>query len=656
MGLVKCPDCGKMVSERVSACPACGCPAEFFDSDKEEIPVLADNDEVEESEENNEIFAEFSFLGRTIRYYKSEEIFINMMKRHNIAASELEKELRRQYKDAGNIDKVLSDVIPNIDYTIRVLVKDNLKQLYKSGINMTEEQFMKKHRVDLMIYIKPIIEEYGKVVDIADELQRVRQIERGSRSQWQGGGFGLKGAIKGAVTATALNAVTNAGRAIGDSKVDSSDNAKIRDAAQRIYNNQDYQDKIFNGFRMCVAKADIGLAEELAKGGITDYVCVDYVEAAQGFISAAQYEENQSEFAQKAIEAIVKYPLSAEFYEPLIKETVENGDDEDFDELISFMEFWNMNGDFVGLFEAAEKRIPVKEYLSQHPEIEAINYEKYDAATYIKVRDAKMALEKVIDGKELPMLVSTCGKIIKYYDECLDKVHTLDSVKVLRDLNENDSAEVFVKKIHDEKVILPGLLKGIWVLGDSDSIPEKKLKNKWNIAESDTIYMYQNKAIFGTVFGGDGFVLTEHILCDLSSKTCINLNHITNIKYDRVNTVSITDGVKEIHINLSEEKSATNLFFYSCLEEFINRYAALTEEEKYEQTIYQTVDRIQKIIAQYAKLNNIDDTDELLINFLVKQGILKEKPLSMFCPFCGEQILVAAKFCNFCGQANTYKK
>lgn len=31
MALVKCPDCGKMVSARAEACPDCGCPAEYFE-------------------------------------------------------------------------------------------------------------------------------------------------------------------------------------------------------------------------------------------------------------------------------------------------------------------------------------------------------------------------------------------------------------------------------------------------------------------------------------------------------------------------------------------------------------------------------------------------------------------------------------------------
>ena len=31
MALMKCPDCGRKVSPRASACPECGCPSEYFE-------------------------------------------------------------------------------------------------------------------------------------------------------------------------------------------------------------------------------------------------------------------------------------------------------------------------------------------------------------------------------------------------------------------------------------------------------------------------------------------------------------------------------------------------------------------------------------------------------------------------------------------------
>ena len=37
MGLIKCPDCGNMVSERAEMCPSCGCPASVFKPDFTEL-------------------------------------------------------------------------------------------------------------------------------------------------------------------------------------------------------------------------------------------------------------------------------------------------------------------------------------------------------------------------------------------------------------------------------------------------------------------------------------------------------------------------------------------------------------------------------------------------------------------------------------------
>ena len=45
MPLVKCPDCGKLVSSRATACPVCGCPSSYF-----EINEQKTDDELYESD------------------------------------------------------------------------------------------------------------------------------------------------------------------------------------------------------------------------------------------------------------------------------------------------------------------------------------------------------------------------------------------------------------------------------------------------------------------------------------------------------------------------------------------------------------------------------------------------------------------------------
>lgn len=60
MALVKCPDCGKMVSTNALSCPACGCPAEFFNcgSEMSAVENLSENSKNVSTEyrENENVF------------------------------------------------------------------------------------------------------------------------------------------------------------------------------------------------------------------------------------------------------------------------------------------------------------------------------------------------------------------------------------------------------------------------------------------------------------------------------------------------------------------------------------------------------------------------------------------------------------------------
>lgn len=61
-----------------------------------------------------------------------------------------------------------------------------------------------------------------------NKLNSMRNAQRSTRGRWQGGGFGIKGAIKGAITAGVLNLGTDFVRGIGDSYIDSRDADKIK--------------------------------------------------------------------------------------------------------------------------------------------------------------------------------------------------------------------------------------------------------------------------------------------------------------------------------------------------------------------------------------------------------------------------------------------
>jgi hypothetical protein len=671
MALVKCPDCEKMVSSRVDKCPFCGCPASFFEKvetqkeNNHEEPKKEEPKKIEKVESvdpikvsEDEILAQFTILGETITYPKWAKRYISFAKLHNTIAGRGMRELKQRYKDAKDIDKVLDEVVPLAVRTIDAVAKENVEILYKSNIYISENEFKRKYNIDLQVYITDMIDAYDAIINDANKIQQEREYERSGRSRWQGGGFGIKGAIKGAVKAGALNAVTGAGRAIGDSFVDNSDKANVQKAKKNIYEDEFYLDEFLMGFRRCIAQADEGLAEELVAKGRFKRFPVGSEECCNAldiFFSAMQYEKDQSNLARKALEAIHIYPLNSVFYQKVWVEAATSEND-DFEELLRLMSFWNLNEDFKELFAELPKRQKVETYLKENPDAKKIDFSNYSPETYKELKKIRRDLIQTLGNKEFPSISPFCLSLNSYFKKCLDRLGCLDSIDVLEDVNEKTTVEEFIEQIHMEKLELPGLLEGIWVKGDNKGIPEEKLRSKWGLPTNDVIYMYQNKAIFGTAFGGKGFVLTNSVLCDLEPKVIVNLNKIAGIWYDdQAKKIHIADNNNEVSIDVSDEKIASRSFLYICIEEFAKRYADLSPEDKHMFEVEKSLNKMRNIISRYAKENDIEDADALLEEFLEKRGLIKRTSKLIYCPYCGKMIERTANFCNFCGAKNTFK-
>ena len=91
MALMRCPDCGKMVSGRAEVCPNCGCPSSYFEEGiidegevKEEEIVEEKDDEIKIDEEDDGLSLKkldgFSILGQEKYYDESQKLYIDMMK------------------------------------------------------------------------------------------------------------------------------------------------------------------------------------------------------------------------------------------------------------------------------------------------------------------------------------------------------------------------------------------------------------------------------------------------------------------------------------------------------------------------------------------------------------------------------------------------
>ncbi len=668
MALMRCPDCGKMVSGRAEVCPNCGCPSSYFEKEiidegrtkEEEIVYEKDNEAEVDDNLTIEILDGFSILGQEKYYDKSQKLYIDMMKLHNRKAAIYEKELKDRYAKAKTMEKVWDEVTPWVKKVIDGTVDENVKILYEYDIYITVDEFKKKFNINYWNKIKGIVDTYDSVIHEANEYQQMKEHERAGRDRWQGGGFGLRGAISGAMKAGVLNAVTDAGRAIGDSIVDSRDNSKVAQITQRLYNAEDTQKELCDGFRRCILCADMGLAILLEDKGFTSGIGTDF-NATEKWAHARQYEKNTRKLAVKAIEALYGFPLCecgmmALIINDIISELISSGEENSIDDLIRFMKFWEMQDDFSQLFSNMKKRKLVNRYLENHKDYKDINFSEYKPCTYVKLKSIKKEIIQVIGSTSLPQLVPFCVHLDNFLKWCLDAEFCLASAETILEITDDTTVDEFIDKIHKEKLELDGLLKEVWVRGDEKQIPDVKIKNKWKLQETDIILMYQNKAVFGTMFGGKGFVLTNSLLCNLNPSMTIPLAQISDISYDDVaHAISVSGDGSEIIIDLNSEKPASRRFLYSCLQVFFETYY-MSQEERHMRFVKRCAKKIWEIMEIYAAENNLskDDACDLLIQFLIGKGIIKEKSQTIFCPYCGKKIIRTIKFCNYCGKANKY--
>lgn len=136
--------------------------------------------------------------------------------------------------------KIYSDEFNRIlDFSVFILMENDIDYIDQSKFfDMIKEEFAgfdPFHAVQMSINAIATASE-----ELAKKIQATRAAERNNRSYWEGGGFGVKGAVKGALTAGALNIATSAIRGVGDSITDSYDKSKFNKFIKDALQNSEY--------------------------------------------------------------------------------------------------------------------------------------------------------------------------------------------------------------------------------------------------------------------------------------------------------------------------------------------------------------------------------------------------------------------------------
>lgn len=228
-----CSNCGNPVADNANFCMYCGTKLAKISA----VVLAPTNQEI--LMDTNECKAmalepiSFSIQGNTLSFDSCIAEYTNLRK--NFLSNffnhctEAIKKIKAQ--QVSNLDDYLDiyctyglGVIDWLyDEALHLLLGHNIYDIAKNQIineyNPEESEFLDAYA--------EFEDKYASIVASAQELENYRELRKASRGRWIGGGFGVSGAVKGAITAGALNLGSDMIHGIGDVFRSASDNAKI---------------------------------------------------------------------------------------------------------------------------------------------------------------------------------------------------------------------------------------------------------------------------------------------------------------------------------------------------------------------------------------------------------------------------------------------
>lgn len=639
MALVKCPDCEKMVSSRVAACPNCGCPSEYFiDNSVGEYSVVQDNVSYNninrfEKSEKMEISAsltktdiddiQFIFGDYVVAYPESTSNIAKIYGKYIKLFREYMSKYAGLYNSAGDMYTVLTSLVDQVFSDIRSLEEDAARDLYEFGISITRKEFDDKYVPSFKKNIESLYNQYASVEQEKDNLAYKRNVQKASRGRWQGGGFGMKGAIKGAMNAAVLNAGSDLFHSIGDGIARSGDRKYINDQFESLYVSESNRDEFICAIAHCCESVLEGIKIEMGKIGLIDInIFGDSDEISSVYETTIKYEKSSEKMFEKMLQCIRTSPEDTKFYRAIIPDLFQKDC-----ELKEFLSFWNLDWIYEDLQEEYSKQLMEN---IENPFV--TNLCSFCVKFMEVVQETDAGLH--IYGKVLKGTVSV-GDEVSIIKNLATPIINAKIIKIKDEMNEVNRTK----------------------LGECFSFV-LNLKNKDSIQNGELIvnassFKHPESNLYAT-YEVEG----ERVAFDFAAKYMLSegawYTFVKEDKYVSNREIGFANSFKEI----------MNVYGDTAINSFDKEKDALIEVAKFSNDIVRLNEAKAYIEYAFGKEYRIrfyfDANNELLlVAYLKNVGVVGEKQDSsaeygfvtqIECAKCNKLISADKKFCNFCGE------
>lgn len=247
-----CVNCGQRLPNGAKFCFSCGTKvaineAEEISHSTENVVPTPPDDSITFTIYNHELNFDSSYREYTKRRSEFLEAALPQ------ALNEYNKLIKAvaESADVEKYDKIVDEIRDFGNLTFQEYIKIAHKFLLEQDIyTLTEASLLRQcgntiSNGSFFQKYNEIEEGYMKIVATDEELKEYRKLKKASRGYWQGGGFGVEGAIKGAITAGAMNAAGDVFHGIGDMIFSGVDDYKINKSKREFWNSKAWKRECF---------------------------------------------------------------------------------------------------------------------------------------------------------------------------------------------------------------------------------------------------------------------------------------------------------------------------------------------------------------------------------------------------------------------------
>lgn len=252
-----CANCGNKLMENAKFCSNCGKPVESLNENEPQECVPEESSaQVAESSNCNDVAetldqppvspVEMDFCGRKFLFDPSI-IEYNKLQKRFVQQGQLAKNAFKSYyvRNVNDFDTLYEKGLSKFLTEITDGVRFGVSVIREYGVlDVDEEAFLGVTQTNG--FLETNMDYYTSIAaELRDSVEKLVSYRTQTRmlrptTHWQGGGFGLGGAIRGALTAGVLNFGTDIVHGLGNALVDSSDRAKLKKLEAEIYQEKEH--------------------------------------------------------------------------------------------------------------------------------------------------------------------------------------------------------------------------------------------------------------------------------------------------------------------------------------------------------------------------------------------------------------------------------